>query len=141
MPMLIILYLAVLILTFVGIWKTFTKAGEPGWAAIIPIYNVIVLLRVAGKDLWWIVLFFIPFVNYIAHLLVSLAVAEQFGKGAGFGVGLWLLPMIFYPILGLGSAQYGGAAAAPAAARQAPPPPPLGEQGGGTPPPPPQQSA
>lgn len=134
MELLLVIYLAVLVLTIAGIWKTFSKAGEPGWAAIIPIYNVIVLLRVAGKELWWIVLFLIPFVNIIAQLIVSIAIAEQFGKSAGFGVGLWLLPMIFYPILGLGSAQYGGAPAAAPAAPQGPPPP--GDQPQ-TPPPPP----
>jgi hypothetical protein len=100
--------LAVIVLTIAGLWKTFSKAGKPGWAAIIPIYNMIVLLEVAGKPLWWIILFFIPVVQLIAAILVSIAVAENFGKSAGFGVGLALLWFIFYPILGFGSAQYQG---------------------------------
>jgi hypothetical protein len=98
----------------VGLWTTFTKAGKPGWAAIIPIYNVIILLEIAGKPLWWIVLCLLPCVNVIAMLLISIDVAKSFRKGAGFGVGLAFLPFIFYPILGFGSAKYQGPAAAEA---------------------------
>ena len=88
------------ILTIVGMWKTFTKAGEPGWAAIVPIYNVIILLKIADKPVWWVLLFLIPFVNIVIMLIVSIEVAKYFGKSAGFGVGLFLLPCIFYMILG-----------------------------------------
>jgi uncharacterized membrane protein YoaK (UPF0700 family) len=84
------------------------KAGKPGWAAIIPIYNVIVLLQIAGKPLWWIILLFIPIVNLIMAILIGIAVAKKFGKSGGFGVGLALLGFIFYPILGFGDAQYQG---------------------------------
>jgi len=111
-----IIYLAVLVLVIAGGWKVFSKAGQPGWAIIVPIYNVIVMLKVAGKPLWWILLMFIPFVNMIVGILVMAALAKNFGKGAGFTVGLVLLPMIFIPILGFGSAQYQAAAAPPAAA-------------------------
>lgn len=105
--------LAIIIAVIAGIWKVFEKAGKPGWAAIIPIYNLIVLLEIAGKPLWWIILFFIPFVNLIAVILVSLAVARNFGKSDAFGIGLALLGFIFYPILGFGDAQFKGAAPAP----------------------------
>ena len=112
-----LLELALLVLLFVGMWKVFQKAGKPGWAAIIPIYNIIVLLEICGKPLWWIVLYFIPIVNFVAVVLVSIALAKRFGKGVGFGIGIALLPFIFYPILGFGDASYGGApgAMAPAA--------------------------
>jgi Family of unknown function (DUF5684) len=100
--------LAIIVAIIAGIWKVFVKAGKPGWAAIIPIYNVIVLLEIAGKPLWWIILFFIPLVNIIMAILVSIAVARKFGKSDGFGVGLALLGFIFYPILGFGDAQYQG---------------------------------
>lgn len=99
---------AVIVFIIAAMWKVFTKAGQPGWASLIPIYNVIVLLKIAGKPVWWFILFFVPLVNLIIGILVSLAVAERFGKGAGFGVGLAFLPFIFYPILGFGSATYGG---------------------------------
>ncbi|MEY4917565.1 MAG: hypothetical protein RL616_1478 [Verrucomicrobiota bacterium] len=104
-----IIYLAIVIGIIAGFWKVFTKAGKPGWAAIIPIYNLIVLLQVAGKPLWWFILFLIPFVNLIAAVLVGLAVAKNFGKSDLFGIGLGLLGFIFYPILGFGDAQYQGA--------------------------------
>ena len=102
-------WLVVIVAVIAGIWKVFAKAGKPGWAAIIPIYNIIVLLEIAGKPLWWIVLFIIPLVNIVAAVLVGIAVAKSFGKSEAFGVGLALLAFIFYPILGFGDAQYQGA--------------------------------
>ena len=96
-------------------WKIFTKAGKPGWAVIIPIYNVIVMLQIAGKPVWWVILMFIPIVNIIIAILASLGMAENFGKSAGFGIGLFFLGFIFGPILAFGSAEYTGGAA-PAAA-------------------------
>jgi hypothetical protein len=100
--------LLIVIAAIAGLWKTFEKAGKPGWAAIVPIYNIIVMLEIAGKPLWWIVLFLIPLVNLVVAILVGIAIAEKFGKSAGFGVGLALLSFVFYPILGFGDAQYGG---------------------------------
>jgi uncharacterized membrane protein YoaK (UPF0700 family) len=94
------------------VWKVFAKAGEPGWAAIIPIYNVIVFLKIAGRPWWWVFLLLIPLVNIIVGIIASLDVAKAFGKGAGFGVGLALLGVIFYPILAFGDAKYVRAAAA-----------------------------
>jgi hypothetical protein len=94
------------LLMIVSLWKVFAKAGEPGWAAIVPIYNVVVLVKISGKPLWWLVLFFIPCVNIIASFVVYVALAERFGKGTGFGIGLWLLGFIFLPILAFGDAQY-----------------------------------
>lgn len=101
-----LVWLAIVVLVVASVWKVFAKAGEPGWAAIIPIYNLIVLLKVAGKPLWWIILCLIPFVNIIALILIGIALAQNFGKGAGFGVGLALLGFIFFPILGFGDAVY-----------------------------------
>jgi uncharacterized protein DUF5684 len=94
------------VLMIAAMWKVFTKAGKPGWAAIVPIYNIIVLLQIAGKPVWWIILFFIPIVSLIIAILTYVALAERFGKGSGFAVGLVLLGPIFFPILGFGSAQY-----------------------------------
>ena len=100
--------LVIIVAVIAGVWKTFVKAGKPGWAAIIPIYNVIVVLQIAGKPLWWIILLLIPLVNLVIGILVGIAVAQKFGKGTGFGIGLALLGFIFYPILGFGDAQYQG---------------------------------
>jgi hypothetical protein len=107
----LLIELAILVVVVIGLWKVFQKAGKPGWASIIPIYNVIVLLEIIGKPIWWIVLFFIPCVNFIVGILVALEVAKSFGKSAGFGVGLAFLPFVFYPILGFGDARYIGPAA------------------------------
>lgn len=102
----LLIELVLLVAIIAGLWKVFTKAGKPGWASIIPIYNAIVLLEIAGKPLWWIILFFIPCVNIIIAILVAMDVAKNFGKGAGFGLGLAFLPFIFYPILGFSDARY-----------------------------------
>lgn len=105
-PIVLIVQLLLIIVAIAGMWATFAKAGKPGWAVIIPIYNLIVLLEIAGKPIWWIILFFIPCVNIIMMIIVPIEVAKNFGKGAGFGLGLAFLGFIFYPILGFGSAQY-----------------------------------
>ena len=107
-----IIQLAVLVLVIAGVWKTFVKAGQPGWAAIIPIYNIYVLTQIAGKPWWWLLLCFIPIVNIVILILLCIDVAKNFGKGAGFGIGLAFLGFIFYPILGFGDAQYRGPAIA-----------------------------
>jgi len=106
-----IIGLLVAVLVIAGMWKVFTKAGKPGWAAIIPIYNVVVLLQIAGKPLWWIVLLFIPIVNFVIAVMVMISLAKAFGKGTGFALGLLFLSPIFIPILGFSDAQYIGAPA------------------------------
>jgi hypothetical protein len=107
--MLVILALAVV--SLVGIWKVFTKAGQPGWACLIPIYNGIVIMRIAGRPVWWILLCLIPIVNLIVGIIVMLDIASSFGKGPGFGLGLAFLGFVFFPMLGFSDAQYVGPAA------------------------------
>ena len=97
------------IVEIIGLWMVFVKAGERGWKAIIPFYNLYILCKITGRPGWWVILAIIPFVNLVwivFSLLISLDLARDFGKGSGFGVGLWLLGFIFYPILGFGSATY-----------------------------------
>ncbi|GHH60795.1 DUF5684 domain-containing protein [Lentzea cavernae] len=104
-----------LIFAVIGIiimWKVNTKAGQPGWAAIIPIYNIYVWLKIAGRPGWWLVLMLIPFVNIVISVIVSIDIAKSFGKDAVFGVvGLWLFSLIGYAIIAFGGAQYRGPAA------------------------------
>ncbi len=101
------------ILIIAGLWRVYTKAGKPGWAAIIPIYNIYVLLQIIGRPGWWLILFFIPFVNFFAALIVSIDLAKSFDKSAAWGVILlFLLSAIGYLILGFGDARYKGPAAA-----------------------------
>nr|WP_218033066.1 DUF5684 domain-containing protein [Brevifollis gellanilyticus] len=107
-PIAMVIGLAFIVILIAALWKVFTKAGEPGWACLVPFYNIIVLLKISGKPLWWIILFIIPFVNFIIAILVSIGLAKSFGKGAGFGIGLALLGFIFYPILAFGDARYQG---------------------------------
>ena len=102
----LLVWLAIVVVVIAGVWKTFQKAGKPGWACLIPIYNVWVMLMIAGKPGWWLLLLLIPLVNIIVGIMVSVALAERFGKGAGFGVGLALLGFVFFPILGFGGATY-----------------------------------
>lgn len=98
--------LAISIVVIAGIWKVFAKAGQPGWAAIVPFYNIYVMLQIANKPTWWMLLFFVPLVNVVVAVLVSIGIAEKFGKSSGYGIGLALLGFIFYPMLGFGDAQY-----------------------------------
>jgi hypothetical protein len=108
----ILIYLAIIIFVIAAFWKVFEKAGKPGWAAIVPIYNIIVMLEIIGRPLWWIVLLLIPIVNFVVAIIVYIDLAKSFGKGVGFGIGLLFLGIIFFPILGFGDAQYEGPAAA-----------------------------
>jgi positive regulator of sigma E activity len=116
---LVIIWLALAILMIASFWRIFTKAGKPGWASIIPFYNIYVMLQIAGKPGWWLILYFIPLVNLIIGIIVIVALAQSFGKGAGFAVGMIFLGIIFYPILAFGDARYLG----PRGAAPAPPPP------------------
>ena len=90
----------------IGMWKMFEKADEYGWACLIPFYNLWVLNRMGGKEWYWFVGYFIPLVNIVLYFLLALALARKFGQPTMFGVGVFLLPFIFYPILGFGEARY-----------------------------------
>jgi hypothetical protein len=103
-----LLPLAFVVLVLASMWKVFTKAGQPGWAALIPIFNVYILLKIAGRPGWWLLLLLIPLVNLIVGIITAIDVAKAFGKGAGFGLGLAFLGFIFYPVLAFGDAVYLG---------------------------------
>ena len=103
---LFLFWLVIVIVVVAGFWKTFEKAGQPGWAAIIPIYNYYIMLKIAGKSGWWLLFFLIPLVNIIVAFIVFIEIAKRFNQSTGFGVGLVLLSFIFWPILGFGDAQY-----------------------------------
>lgn len=98
---------ALIALTIVSCWRLYQKARKPGWAALIPIYNIYVLLQIIGRPGWWLLLYFVPFVNAIVHIIVSIDLAKAFRKDAAFGVlWLWLIPVVGYLILGFGNAAY-----------------------------------
>ena len=103
-----IISLAISILEIVAMWKIFTKAGKPGWAAIIPIYNIVVLFQISGMNPLMILLMFIPIANIIVTIMLCINLAKSFGKSGGFAVGLILLNAIFMPILAFSDAEYKG---------------------------------
>jgi len=109
---LLIIYLAVIVFEIAAFWRMFVKAGQPGWAAIIPIYNYYIMLKIIGRPGWWLILFLIPLVGFIFWIIVALDIAKSFGKSSGFAVGLIFLNFIFIPIIGFGSATYRGPATA-----------------------------
>lgn len=100
--------LLVSVFSIVCLWKVFVKAGKPGWAAIIPIYNIITELEIIGRPWWWLLLLFIPLVNIVIGIIVIFDLAKVFGKSTGFGFGLLFLSVIFMAILAFGDAKYLG---------------------------------
>lgn len=112
----VVVWLAIVIVVVAAFWKIFAKAGKPGWAAIIPIYNAVVYLQVVNRPIWWIVLMFIPLVNVVVWIVLTNDLAKAFGKGVGWTLGMLFLGFIFYPILGFGGDPYLGRPAAAKAA-------------------------
>ncbi len=104
--------LVVGIVELVAMWKIFVKAGKPGWAVLIPIYNLYIMLEIVGRPWWYLLLFIVPLANVVVAIMLMFDLAKSFGKGTGFGFGLLLLGPIFILILGFGKAQYVGPAAA-----------------------------
>jgi len=87
-------------------WLIFSKAQRPGWMAIIPVFNTLVLLEIVNKPWWWIFLFLIPGINIIFIFWTIYLLSKYFGKNVSFAAGLFFLPFIFVPVLGFGNAQY-----------------------------------
>lgn len=102
----LVLILVVAVLGIVAHWKIFTKAGQHGWTSIIPILNIIVLLKIVKRPIWWILLMLIPIVNIVVLVIVLVDLAKAFGHGVGFALGLIFLGFIFALILGFGSSTY-----------------------------------
>ena len=102
----LLLALAFGLLIIASLWNIFTKAGQPGWAALIPLYNLYILLLIVGKPAWWLLLLLIPLVNLVISVILTLELAKRFGKPGAFALGLLFLPFLFYPILAFGDARY-----------------------------------
>ncbi len=108
MGILFILPLAIVVFYIAAGWKIYEKAGQPGWACIVPIYGAYILLKIVGKPGWWLLLYFIPLVNIVYFVWTYNMLSKSFGKDEGFTAGLLLLGFIFWPILGFGDAKYIG---------------------------------
>ena len=104
LPLLVIIPFAVFMI--VSGWKVYVKAGQPGWACLVPIYNLYVWIKIAGRPGWWIFLFLIPIVSFVISILLSIEVCRAFGKGSGFALLMIFLPFIALPMLAFGSAVY-----------------------------------
>lgn len=111
-----LVFVAIIVFYIAAYWQLFAKAGQPGWGAIVPIFNMYLYCKIAGRPGWWLLLFFIPLVNVLISLLLAIDIAKAFAKSSGFGVGIWLLSFIFVPILGFGSATYTAPSGGPRAA-------------------------
>jgi serine/threonine protein kinase len=98
--------LAIVAVGGVGFWRVYAKAGLPGWGCLVPFYNLVLLMRLAGKPGWWAIWLFVPFLNFVIYTIVTFEVAKNFGKGVAYTLGLLLCPPLFYALLGLGHAQY-----------------------------------
>jgi hypothetical protein len=94
------------LLMIASLWKIFVKAGQPGWAAIVPIYNSYIMQEMVGREVWWLAI--LIFLSPVWTIVISLDMAKSFGKDTLFAIGLILFPYIFYPLLGFGDAQYLG---------------------------------
>jgi hypothetical protein len=108
-PVETIFWIIVLVIIFASLWRIFTKASKPGWAAIIPFYNIYIQLKIINRPGWWLILYFIPIVNFVIGLIIAVDIARAFGKSSAFGVfGLFIFSFIGYPMLAFGDAKYQG---------------------------------
>lgn len=106
LPTIISLVLCVFVL--VCMWIIFRKAGKPGWAAIVPFYNLYVLFDITWGSGMRFLLMLIPLYNIILGIQTQIRLAKAFGKGGGFAAGLIFLPYVFMPLLAFGKGTYQG---------------------------------
>ncbi len=118
----VFIYIGFIVIYAIASWQMYVKAGYEGWKALIPFYNWYVLMKIVGRPGWWLILLFIPFVNFVIWIIVMVDLSKSFGHGVGFALGLIFLSFIFILILGFGSSRYVGPAG-PEGSMTTPPPP------------------
>ena len=101
-----LLYIGIIALMIISMWKIFVKANQSGWAAIVPFYNYYVMIEIAKKPTWWFGMMFVPLANIVFTIMIINALVKNFGKSEGFTVGVIFLPYVFFPILAFGDAKY-----------------------------------
>lgn len=104
--LLVQILLLFVLLIYEALWKIYKKAGKAGWASLVPIYSIIVLLDIVKKPSWWLLLLLIPIVNIIFAIWMTNLLSKRFGKNESFTLGLIFLPFVFYPLLGLSKTQF-----------------------------------
>jgi hypothetical protein len=113
-PLVIILLLAVelivAVMSIMVMWTIYDRAGQPGWASLVPIYNMIILLKIAGRPAWWVLLMMVPLVNFIILFMICMDLAVAFDRGIPFAAGLFFVPFVFFPLLAFGEPDYVGPA-------------------------------
>ena len=107
-PFLIILWIVMTIVLIVANWKIFTKAGKPGWAILIPIYNIIVMMQIIKKPLWWVIILFVPIVDIVFVILIVYNLVIKFGQPGWHVILALFLGIIYYPYLAFSKAEYQG---------------------------------
>lgn len=106
----VLICLVVGVIGIIACWKIFTKAGEPGWASIVPFYSQYILFKIAWGNGLLFLLMFVPVVNAVISVMVLYKLCKSFGQGVGFFLGMLFLSPIFIMILAFGSAEYLGPA-------------------------------
>jgi hypothetical protein len=101
-----LIMMVLMVICIIAMWRIFAKAGKPGWAALIPIYNVIVLLEIVGRPVWWIVLYLVPVANLVVQILVSIDLARKFGKSVVFAIFGLILTPVGLLMLGFDKSEY-----------------------------------
>ncbi len=107
-----LVWLAIVVVLVAAYWRIFAKAGRPGWASLIPIYNAVTLLHITGRSGWWLLGMCVPLLNIFVFIRLVFELAGAFGRGFGFGFGLLLLSPVFVPVLAFGGSRYVGRGAA-----------------------------
>ena len=102
----ILIGLAFTVFWIAGAWRMFEKADQPGWGILVPVYNLLLIVRIAGSPDWMFILLLIPGVNIVAHIFVCLELGKRFSRGAAFTIGLIFIPAVFYALIGFSSDQY-----------------------------------
>ncbi len=99
--------LVLVLIWALSMWQVFYKAGYAGWKCLIPIYNMYILTKIGSQPIWVFIMLYIPFVNFIAMLLIALSIAKAFGKGPAFAIiGLFLFSFFGYMVIGWGDSEY-----------------------------------
>ena len=106
----ILVELALIAFYMYCMWRIFVKAGKPGWAAIVPVYNILIELEITRLPWWFIFLMFVPAANFVIAIFILFSMAKVFGKSTAFGFGLLFLGFVFIPILAFGKDQYDSSA-------------------------------